>query len=138
VSKPSAVENRYFDHLGAWLQSDWRPSPIYRNERAVGRNHPRGVAEWGTGAGMKAHHWFAVGLSKRAHLEYDADHDGFEKRHRVTHANLVRDQWQAMQIIPGPWMGVGMAPKPAQWFERVLDRVLANGMSDYERAVFGK
>ena len=60
------------------------------------------------------------------------------KSYRVTHAKLVRDQWQAMQIIPGPWMVVGMAPKRAQWFERVLDRVLANGMSDYERAVFGK
>jgi hypothetical protein len=35
---------------------------------------------------MKAHHFFAVGLSKKAHLEYDADHDGFEKRHGVTHA----------------------------------------------------
>jgi hypothetical protein len=58
--------------------------------------------------------------------------------YEITHVKLVRDQWQAMQIIPGPWMGVGMAPKPAQWFERVLDRVLANGMSDYERAVFGK
>jgi len=37
-----------------------------------------------------------------------------------------------------PVDGSRMAPKPAQWFERVLDRVLANGMSDYERAVFGK
>ncbi|HVR56026.1 MAG TPA: hypothetical protein VMT72_04290 [Pseudolabrys sp.] len=66
MSKPSAAENRYFDQLGAWLQR--RPCPIYPNERAVERSHPRGVAEWGTGTGMKAHHFFAVGLSKRAPL----------------------------------------------------------------------
>lgn len=36
---------------------------------------------------MKAHHFFAVGLSKRAHLEYDADHDGFERRHGICGAS---------------------------------------------------
>jgi len=49
MPKPSAAENRYFDQLGAWLQSDWRPCPIYPDERAVERSHPRGVAEWGAG-----------------------------------------------------------------------------------------
>jgi hypothetical protein len=101
VSKPSAAENRYFDQLGAWLQSDWRPCPIYPNERAVERSHPRGVAEWGTGAGMKAHHFFAVGLSKRAHLEYDSDHEGFERRHDVRHAELVQ------KAMGGPGGGSG-------------------------------
>ena len=81
--------------------------------------------------------WRAALRSVRAHLEYDADHDGFEKRHGVTHAKLVRDQWQALQITPGPWMTVGMGPKRESWFNRVLDRVLADGMSKYEMAHFG-
>jgi hypothetical protein len=123
VSKPSAAENRYFDQLGAWLQSDWRPCPIYPNERAVERSHPRGVAEWGTGTGMKAHHFFAVGLSKRAHLEYDADHDGFEIRHGVTHAELVQKQWEALGVAPGDWMFEGMAPKRAERLWGVLSRI---------------
>jgi hypothetical protein len=33
---------------------------------------------------MKAHHFFAIWLSKKPHLEYDADHDGFERRHGRT------------------------------------------------------
>jgi hypothetical protein len=28
-----------------------------------------------TGTGIKAHHFFAVGLSKNAHFEFDADHE---------------------------------------------------------------
>jgi hypothetical protein len=90
-----------------------------------------------TGTGIKAHHFFAVGLSKQAHLEYDADHDGFEKRHGVTHAKLVKRQWDALGIVFGPWMVVGMPEKRKQWFLRVLDRVLAGGMSEYEKAIFG-
>jgi hypothetical protein len=31
------------------------------------------------------------------------------------------------EIIPGPWMTVGMSPKRESWFNRVLDRVLADG-----------
>lgn len=31
-----------------------------------------------------------------------------------------------------------MGPKRASWFNRVLDRVLAEGMSAYERAIFGE
>jgi len=31
-----------------------------------------------------------------------------------------------------------MSPKRENWFNRVLDRVLADGMSDYEREMFGK
>jgi len=92
---------------------------------------------WETGGALKAHHFFAVGLSKKAHLEYDADHEGFERRHGVTHAKLVRDQWRAREITPGPWMTAGMIPKRESWFNRVLDRVLADGMSGYERAMFG-
>lgn len=57
---------------------------------------------WETGAGMKAHHFYAVGLSKKAHLECDADHDGFETGHGVNHAKLVRDQWRALEITPRP------------------------------------
>jgi hypothetical protein len=62
LSKPSALENRYFDKLGADLRDHRVPSPIYPGLRAVERSHPRGVALWETGAGMKAHHFFAVGL----------------------------------------------------------------------------
>ena len=49
---------------------------------------------------VKAHHFFAVGLSKLAHLEYDADHDGFEVAHQVTHAKLIRDQWVPWKSLP--------------------------------------
>jgi hypothetical protein len=87
---------------------------------------------------MKAHHFFAAGLSKKAHLEYDADHAGFEKRHGVTHGQPVRAQWRALEITPGPWMTVGMSPKRESWFNRVLERVLADGMSAYERGIFGR
>lgn len=71
---------------------------------------------------MKAHHFFAVGLSKRAHLEYDADHEGFEERHGVTHAELVKRQWQSLGASPGPWMYEGMAPKRAERLRRVLQK----------------
>jgi len=45
----------------------------------------------------------------------------------------------ASQNVPisGPWMTVGMRPKRESWFNRVLDRVLAEGMSDYELAHLG-
>jgi hypothetical protein len=137
VSKASAAENHYFDSLCVHMTADWVPCPIYRDLRAVERSHPRGVAMWETGGALKAHHWFAVMLSKEAHLEYDADHDGFERRHGVAHAKLVRDQWRALRITPGPWMTVGMNPKRESWFNRVLGRVQAEGMSDYERAHLG-
>jgi hypothetical protein len=130
VSKPSTAENRYFDQLGVWLQSDWRPCPIYPNERADERSHPRGVAEWGTGASIKAHHFFAVGLSKRAHSEYDGDHDAFERRHGVRHAELVKRQWAALGLSPGPWMFEGMDSKRAAWLGRVLDRLLPTKLGD--------
>ncbi|WP_156795477.1 hypothetical protein [Bradyrhizobium icense] len=123
MSKLSAAELRYWDMLGTWLRDDWRPCPIYPNERAAERSHPRGVAEWGTGTGMKAHHFFAVGLSKRAHLEYDADHDGFERRHGVRHAQLIKNQWASLGVSPGPWMYEGMSPKRAEWLKRVLDKI---------------
>jgi hypothetical protein len=35
-------------------------------------------------------------------------------------------------------MTVGISPKRESWFNRVLDRVLADGMSGYELALFGK
>jgi len=123
MSKPSAAENKYFDQLGTWLSNDWRPCPIYPNERAVERSHPRGVAEWWTGASMKAHHFFAVGLPKRAHLEYDADHDGFEQRHGITHAELVKKQSEALGASPGEWMLEGMAPRQSEWLRRVLSKL---------------
>jgi hypothetical protein len=44
----------------------------------------------------------------------DADHKGFERRHGVTHAELVRRQWQALGVVPGPWMFEGMAPRRAE------------------------
>jgi hypothetical protein len=87
VSKPSALENKYFEKLKAHLRDNWVPCPIYPELRAVERSHPRGVAFWETGASMEAHHCFAVGLSKQAHLEYDANHDGFEARHGVNMPN---------------------------------------------------
>lgn len=98
------------------------PGPIYPNERAVKRSHPIG----GTGGALKADHFFAVGLSKRVHLEYDADHEDFEARHGVTHAELVKRQWAALEVSPGPWMFVGMTPKRAAWLRRVLSRMGVN------------
>ena len=104
------------------------------NERAVERSHLRGVAEWDTGW-MKAHHFFAVGLSKRAHLEYDADHDGFERRHGVRHAELVKRQWEALGVRPAPWMTKGIASKRAAWLNPVMTRVLpARGHESVENA----
>ena len=123
VSKPSPAEKRYFDKLAAYLRDSWVPCPIYPNLRAVERSHPRGVAEWGTGTGIKAHHFFAVGLSKKAHLEYDADHDGFEKRHGVRHAELVKKQWEEMRVISGGWMMEGMGAKRAQWLSEILQKI---------------
>jgi hypothetical protein len=70
--------------------------PIYSNIRAVERLHPRDVAFWETGGALNARHFFAAGLSKQAHLEYDADHDGFEARHGAIHAELVKKQWESL------------------------------------------
>jgi hypothetical protein len=72
---------------------------------------------------MKAHHFFAVGLSTRAHLEYDADHDSFEWCHGVRHAELVKRQWQTFGVSPGLWMFEGMAARRAEWLRRVLARI---------------
>jgi hypothetical protein len=134
MSKPSAIENWYFDLLGAYLRDNWVPCPIYPNVRAVERSHPRGVGFWETGGALKGHYFFAVGMSKLAHLEYDADHDGFESVHQVTHAKLAREQWQALSVVPGEWMAEGMQPRRSEWFKRVLERVLVEGMSGYELA----
>lgn len=123
MSKPSRNENFYFDQLAAYLGDNWIRCPIYLNIRAVERSHPRGVGFWETGGALKAHHFFAVGLSRQAHLEYDADHDGFERRHGVTHAELVKRQWESLGVSPGPWMTVGMNPKRAEWLRRVLNRM---------------
>jgi len=90
VSKPSAVENRYFEDLAMRLQIDWRPCPIYPNLRAVERSHPC----------------------------------GFETRHGVTHAELVKRQWEALRLSPGPWMFEGMVPKRAVWLGWVPERVV--------------
>lgn len=87
MSKLAGAESKYFDQLAAYLRDNWVPCPIYPKLRAVERSHPRGVAFWETGGALKAHHFFAVGLSKKAHLEYDADHDGFERRHGVSAFN---------------------------------------------------
>jgi hypothetical protein len=54
------------------------------------------------------------------------------------HAKLVRDQWQALETTPGPWMAVGMNKKRESWFNRVLDRALADGMLNDARAMFGQ
>jgi hypothetical protein len=78
-----------------------------------------------------------IPLSKRAHDEYHADIPAFEAKYG-THASLLKAFWRALEITPGPWMTEGMSPKRESWFNRVLERVLAQGMSDYERAVFGK
>jgi hypothetical protein len=51
---------------------------------------------------------------------------------------LVRDQWRAPEVTPGTWMVVGMNSKRQIGFNRVLEKVLADGMSDYERAIFGQ
>lgn len=94
--------------FGVYLRDNWVPCPIYPNIRAVERSHPRGVGFWETGGALKGHHFFAVGLSKQAHLEYDANHDGFEARHVVTHAELVKKQWEKLGVSPGAWMFEGM------------------------------
>lgn len=135
MSKPSVTENWYFGQLATYLRDNWIHCPIYPNLRAVERSHPRGVAFWETGAGMKAHHFFAVGLSRQAHLEYDANHDGFEKRHGVTHAELVKKQWKALGVSPGPWMFEGMNPKRVAWLERVLARLDSCGLSHLQERV---
>jgi hypothetical protein len=122
LSKPSAAENWYFDQLKAYLSDNWIPCLIYPKIRAVERSHPRGVGFWETGGALKGHHYFAIGLSRQAHLEYDANRDGFEARHGVTHAELVKRQWEALGVSPGPWMFEGMAPRRAQWLRRVLNR----------------
>ena len=36
----------------------------------------------------------------------------------------------ALEITPGQWMTVGMGSKRESWFNRVLDRVLTDGMSN--------
>jgi hypothetical protein len=69
---------------------------------------------------MKAHNFFAIWLSKKAHLEYDADHDGFERRHGVTHVELLKTQWKERGVVPGEWMTEGMSFRRAEWFSRVL------------------
>lgn len=123
MSKPSAPENWYFHQLAAYLRDNWVRCPIYSNLRATERSHPRGVGFWETGASMKAHHFFAIGLSRQAHLEYDPDHDNFERRHGITHAELVNKQWEALGVTHGEWMLVGMNPKREAWLKRVLERL---------------
>jgi hypothetical protein len=49
---------------------------------------------------LKAHPFFAVGLSKQAHLEYDAYHDCFEARHGVTTPSWFKGNG-AFGVSPG-------------------------------------
>jgi len=53
IVEGSPAENRYFDRLAAHLRGNWVLCPIYPELRAVERSHPRGVAFWETGAGIK-------------------------------------------------------------------------------------
>jgi len=41
----------------------------------------------------------------------------------MTHAELVKRQWEALGVPPGPWMYEGMPIKRAQWFKTVLERL---------------
>jgi hypothetical protein len=77
---------------------------------------------WETGTGLKAHHWFIILLSKRAHDEYHADAEAWEGRFG-THADILQAFWKDIGFVPGEFMEVGMNPKRAQWLNRVLERL---------------
>jgi len=89
---------------------------------AVERHHPRGPM-WETGTGLKAHHWFIIPLSKRAHDEYRADAEAFEAK-LGTHAEILQAFSKDIGFVPGPFMDVGMSPKRAAWLDRVMSRIM--------------
>jgi hypothetical protein len=76
-------------------------------------------------------------LSKAAHDECHRDIPAFEAKYG-THAELLVAYWQVIGFVPGEWMAVGMSPRRTEWFKRVVDRVLADGTSDYELEILGR
>jgi hypothetical protein len=100
---------------------------------AVERHHPRGPM-WETGTGLKAHRWFIIPLSKRAHDEYHANAEAFEAKHG-THAEILRAFWKEIGFVPGPFMDMGMAPRRAAWLKRVMDRLTVDNSKNRFSAV---
>jgi hypothetical protein len=94
---------------------------VYPELVAVERSHPRGHL-FEAGTSLKAHDWFVIPLSKRAHDEYHADMDAFEAKH--PHKDLLLAFWASIGFVPSSFMDVGMSWGRAQRFKRVMDRLL--------------
>ena len=71
---------------------------------------------------IKAHDWFVIPLSKRAHDEYHADIAAFEVKH--FHEDLLKAFWASIGFVPGGFMDVGMSWGRAARSNRVLKRLL--------------
>lgn len=117
MSKPSAAERLYLKVIHDRMRAaDIRC--VFTGLPATEAHHPRGPM-WGTGTSLKAHHWFILPVSKRAHDEYHANAQAFEAKFG-THAEVLIAFWKRIDFVPGPFMTIGMTPKRKAWCERVL------------------
>lgn len=71
---------------------------------------------------LKAHHWFIILLSKRAHDEYHVAAEAWEAKFG-SHAEVLLNFWTDIGFAPVPFMVVGMVRKRAAWLERVMARI---------------
>lgn len=121
MSKPSAAENQYFRVIGERMEVGELRCVYYPQLVAVERHHPRGPF-WETGTGLKAHHWFVLPVSKRAHNEYHDNAEAFEAKFG-THAEVLTRFWREIGFVPGAFMAVAMETRRAAWLARVLSRL---------------
>lgn len=122
MSKPSAAERTFLRHLYERI-ADGSIRSIVSGEPAGDLHHPRGVAVWECGTGVKAHDWFVIPLTLREHRLYHSLGRDTWERTFGEHQTLLKRFWAAMGFEPGPFMTVGMAPKRAAWLARVLARL---------------
>ena len=123
MSRPSSGETRYMNVLARKMEAGEIRCCCKRSLKAVERHPPRGPM-WETGAGLKAHDWFVLPLSKEAHDEYHSNAEEWVRRYG-DHETLLKRFWRSLSVEPGDWMTEGMDPKRAAWFNRVLARLLA-------------
>lgn len=121
LSKPSAAEQQYMRVIGERMALGELRCRIYPQYVAVERHHPKGPL-WETGTALKAHHWFVIPLSKRAHDDYHTNAEAFEAKHG-SHAEIMFAFWREIGFVMGDFMSVGMDTKRAAWLKRVMDKL---------------
>ena len=122
MSKPSGAEARYIDVIRKRI-ADGSIRSVISRELASDPHHPLSVSYWESGKALKAHDWFIIPVTKRQHDFYHLKGKETWETAFGTHQTLLIAFWEAIGFVPGDFMKVGMNPKRAAWFDRVMSRL---------------